>query len=168
MDSLPLNSIKNATIKLILWPLLRLTLIKCLEVMQLYHGIHPQHTAMMILRNHLSISWITMINFQQWFIHNMPSINYLHMVQLLVEVMILILLIIQMLVDRLIQILDTHIRILHTLTTRIKQKSGLLAVTTSKFNNYKSGSLLSVKNVQDDWLNTPTYFINLIFLNMLN
>ena len=41
---------------------------------------------------------------------------------------------------------------------QIKQESGLLAVTTLKFDNYKSGSLLSVKNVQDDWLNTTTYF----------
>ncbi len=72
------------------------------------------------------------------------------MVQLLVEVMIFILLIIQMSVDHLIQILDTHIHILHTLMDQIKQESGLLAVTTLKFDNYKSGSLLSVKNVQDD------------------
>ncbi len=72
------------------------------------------------------------------------------MVQLLVEVMILVLLIIQMLVDRLMQILDTHIHILHMLMDQIKQESGFPAVTTSKFNNYKSGSLLSVKNVQDD------------------
>ena len=168
MDSLHLNSTKNATIKLVRWPLSRLTLIKYLEVMQLFHGIHPQHTARMILRNHLSISWITMINFQRWFIHNMPSINHLLMVQLLVEVMIFILSIIQMSVDHLIQILDTHIHILHTLTTRIKQKSGSQEASTLKFDNYKSGSLFSVKNVQNDWLNTTTYFINLIFLNMLN